>query len=128
MITLLSLIIYEGKFMNKDLQKSRNRQYFIDTAKDLLLKEGFSQLTIRNIGEAAGFSYATIYNYFQDLNHLLWHVAMSFIGEIVRSFEKELANKPYSLQDLKTIYRAYAGYFLKNPNVFYLIFFHLLGG
>ena len=93
----------------------------------MVLKEGISDLSVRKIGEAAGFSYATIYNYFKDLNHLLWHVTMSFINDITGFLGVLLGKKPFFLADAQTLYRAYSDYFLERPNVFQLLFFGQIG-
>ncbi|MDP4092633.1 MAG: TetR/AcrR family transcriptional regulator, partial [Bacillota bacterium] len=58
--------------MNKELQKSRMKKYFIDAAKEILVNEGVSNVSVRKVGEVTGYSYATIYNYFKNLDHLLW--------------------------------------------------------
>lgn len=54
----------------KDIQKERVRRYFLDAAKELIASEGLADLTTKKIGEKAGFSYATIYNYFANFNEL----------------------------------------------------------
>ena len=113
--------------MTTKLQKDRNKQYFIDAAKNAVISDDVSNVTVRKIAEIAGFSYATIYNYFRDFDHLLWHVVGSCIDDVVDSLESHLGNKPYTFKKIKEIYREYVGYFLLKPNVFRLIFFHQIG-
>ena len=113
--------------MATKLQKDRNRQYFIEAAKKVVITDGVSNVTVRKIADIAGFSYATIYNYFHDINHLLWHVVMSCIEDVVHSLERHIGRKPYTFGRIKEIYREYVEYFLRNPNVFRLIFFHQIG-
>ena len=48
--------------MTTDLQKTRNKQYFIDAAKSVVITDGVTNVTVRKVAEIAGFSYATIYN------------------------------------------------------------------
>ena len=109
------------------LQKNRNKQYFIEAAKNVVITDDVSNVTVRKIADIAGFSYATIYNYFHDLNHLLWHVVISCIDDVVHSLERHLGSKPYTFSRIKEIYREYVGYFLQKPNVFRLVFFHQIG-
>ena len=113
--------------MATKIQKTRIKQYFIDAAKNAVIKKGVSNVTVREIAEIAGFSYATIYNYFKDLNHLLWHVVMSCIDDLVHTLDRHLENKPYTFSRIKEIYQEYIGYFLQRPNIFRLIFFHQIG-
>ncbi len=107
--------------MTTKLQRDRNERYFVEAAKSLVISEGVSNVTVRKIADVAGFSYATIYNYFRNINHLLWHVAMSFIEDIVQSLEPYLGDKPYTLRRIREIYHEYVGYFLERPNVLHLI-------
>ena len=113
--------------MATQLHKNRNKQFFIEAAKNVVLAGDISNLTVRKIADIAGFSYATIYNYFHDLNDLLWHVVMSCVDDVVHALEKKLGSKPYTYDRIKGIYREYIGYFLLNPNVFRLIFFYQIG-
>jgi AcrR family transcriptional regulator len=113
--------------MTTKLQKVRIRQYFVEAAKSLVIADGVSNVTVRKIAEIAGFSYATIYNYFRDINHLLWHVLMSFIEDTVQFLEPHLGSKPYTLGKIKEIYQEYVRYFLQRPNVLDLIIAHQIG-
>ncbi len=45
-------------------QKTKIRQKLLSTAVDLFSKKGFSDVTMREISSAAGFSQSTIYSYF----------------------------------------------------------------
>jgi AcrR family transcriptional regulator len=113
--------------MSTNIQKQRNKEFFISAAKKIVLEQGVENATVRNIADFAGFSYATIYNYFEDLNHLLWHVMLSYIHDVLHLLEKPLSQESFRLMDIKRIYTMYVKHFLKYPNVFRLIFFSDLG-
>jgi len=113
--------------MPSELQKDRVRGYMIEAAKKLILADGVDAVSIRKIGGMAGFSYATMYGYFTNRNHLLWHVTMSFIDDIVRALRPLLAKERFSTTEIKQVYRAYVDYFEKNPKVFGLLFFDQIG-
>jgi len=67
----------------KDIQKERVRRYFLDAAKDIIVTEGVSAVTSKKVGERAAYSYASIYNYFENQNAL--------ICEAVEEIAKECA-------------------------------------
>lgn len=46
--------------------------YFIDAANQIIENEGIESVTIRKVADIAGYNSATLYNYFNDLNHLLF--------------------------------------------------------
>ena len=57
---------------NKELQEKRMKGYFIQATKDILKGEGLKGISVRNIADQAGYSYATLYNYFKDINDLVF--------------------------------------------------------
>ena len=55
---------------NKELQEQRMKGYFLQATKDMLKSEGLKSVNVRAIADRAGYSYATLYNYFKDINDL----------------------------------------------------------
>jgi DNA-binding transcriptional regulator YbjK len=56
----------------KQIQEQRMKSYFIQAAKDMLKGEGLKSLSVRSVADRAGYSFATLYNYFKDLNELIF--------------------------------------------------------
>ena len=52
---------------NKEIQEERVRSYFVQAANEILRGEGITNLSVRNVSEKAGYSYATLYNYFKNI-------------------------------------------------------------
>lgn len=100
------------------------KKYFIDAAKEILAAEGVENVSVRKIGEVTGYSYATIYNYFYNIEHLLYCTGIDFITDIMKIFEEDIKKKQYSIEDLKEMYKRYINYFITNPNIFKFFFFH----
>lgn len=65
----------DAKNIKKDYVKSK----FVEAAKAIILQDGVLSVTVRRIAEITGYSYATIYHYFQDLNELLLETKLSMI-------------------------------------------------
>lgn len=55
----------------KQVKKERTKRYFLDAAKDIIRSEGIAGLTTKKIGEKAAYSYASLYNYFENFNELV---------------------------------------------------------
>lgn len=107
---------------HKKLQKKRMMSYFIDAAKEIIKTEGVKNLTVRKVGEKAGYSYATIYNYFSDLNTLLFYCVMEFLEDCYVHMIK-FKNDEVDCREQIIIYAVeYFTFFLENPDLFYLIF------
>jgi len=84
-------------------------------------------LCCKEEGEKGGYSYATIYNYFNDLNTLLTYSVFDFFEDCYKymmSFKKNAENP----KDLIVTYAcAYFKYFAQNPDMFQLIFLEDFG-
>ena len=111
----------------KILKKQRIRTYFLEAAGEIILKEGVESVTVRKVADIAGYSYATIYNYFTDLNQLLWEVKKLMINDIVEALYKKMAGTAKDVDGIKKSFKMYVEYFLENPNVFKFFYFHHLG-
>lgn len=111
----------------KALQRQRVMRYLIDAAKKIIRDEGDGAVTVRKVADLAGYSYATIYNYFADVNELLWYAAADFLKEAVAAVEDVERGGARGVRLLKEAYRAYVSFYLANPAVYRLAFFRPLG-
>lgn len=112
--------------VNISKKSQQLRLYFAKTAKDMILKSGMNEVTIRNIAEEAGYAYATIYNHFDSLDELLWLTRSIIINDINDYFEKNTTGKPKNNSDLYELFCVYADYFIKNPSAYSFLYFHSL--
>ncbi|WP_425449049.1 TetR/AcrR family transcriptional regulator [Dethiothermospora halolimnae] len=112
---------------NKEIQKQRKMKYFIESAKEIIKEDGIKGVTARKVGQRAGYSYATIYNYFNDLNTLLAYCAFDFLEDCYKyliSFKDETKD---AKEQVISYALAYFRYFAENPDIFHLIFIEELG-
>jgi len=111
----------------RELQRNRIRSYFLEAAREIIIKEGHESVSVRRVADMAGYSYATIYNYFEDLNGLLWEVKNIMIRDIFENLMGKMKHETYDMAELKDGFKIYISYFIKNPNIFRFFFFHPLG-
>lgn len=112
---------------NKEIQRQRMMRYFIDATKEIIKEEGLKGISVRKVGEKAGYSYATIYNYFNDLNTLLNYCVFDFLEDCYK-YMISFKNDELNPREQIIIYAsAYIKYFVKNPDLFQLIFLEELG-
>jgi AcrR family transcriptional regulator len=112
---------------NKELQSQRMKRYFIDAAKEILAEDGVKKLSVRKVGDRAGYSYATIYNYFRDLNELLTYCLADMLEDAYRAL---IAERQEGLDPRAQLIRygeRYFSYFSENPVLFQLLFIEDLG-
>lgn len=110
------------KMKNKELQDSRMRQYFIDATKQILKGEGIQGVSVRNIAAQAGYSFATLYNYFRDVNDLVFLCIIDFQKECEEWVEEKTNDLPQGRDRLKAVIKAWMGYFIEYPGIFEMFY------
>lgn len=116
---MLKKMLSEDK---QNLKKSRIVTYFLDAAKEIIINEGVENVSVRKIADSAGYSYATIYNYFSDLNDLLRLVRGVMINDLVKELHISMEHFSHDIEGLKKIFQKYMAYFFENPNAFRFFF------
>lgn len=110
----------------KVIQEQRMRGYFIAATKDILRSEGVKSISVRNIADRAGYSFATLYNYFKDVKDLVFLCVEGFREECRAYVENKTEKVPRGQKRLKAIIAAYLEYFIQYPGIFELFFIEKL--
>ncbi|WP_073151264.1 TetR/AcrR family transcriptional regulator [Paramaledivibacter caminithermalis] len=107
----------------KKIQKRRMMGYFIDAANQIIEDEGIESVTIRKVADIAGYNSATLYNYFNDLNHLLFFASMKYLRDYAFSLPDYLKNSKNALDKFFNIWKCFCYHSFQNPKIYYIIFF-----
>ena len=107
---------------NKDLQTERMKGYFIEAAREILKGEGVAAASVRNIADRAGYSYATLYNYFSDVKDLIFVCVTDFQRECTDQVNQDTAGVQRGRETLRAMLHSYIRYFIQYPGVFELFF------
>ena len=102
-------------------EKEELRQEIVDAARELFVREGFDNVSMRKIAEKIEYSPTTIYLYFHDKADLLDYI----VEETLLKLEHKLAslrNGGDPLVELKAGLRAYIEYWTRHPNDFRVAF------
>jgi AcrR family transcriptional regulator len=108
--------------MNKAIQEERMRGYFIDAAMELIRAEGITVVTARNVAEKAGYSYATLYNYFEDIRDLIFSCLEVFMKECRVYVESNTVNCQSGKNKLIALTDEYVKFFVQYPGIFDLFY------
>jgi AcrR family transcriptional regulator len=98
-------------------EKEELRQEIMEAARELFVKEGFDNVSMRKIAEKIEYSPTTIYLYFQDKADLLDCI----VEETLLCLQAKLDSLQHgrdSVADLKNGLRAYIEYWTLHPNDF----------
>lgn len=110
--------------MNKKaIQKRRIMGYFIAAAKQIIEKEGVESVTIRKVADIAGYNSATLYNYFQDLDHLLFFASMNYLKDYAFDLQNYIAGSKNALDRFISIWKCFCYHSYNSPKIYYTIFF-----
>lgn len=109
-----------------EIKRERIKSFFLDATKKVIMEEGVENVTIRKVADIAGYSYATIYNYFSDLNELLWETKLLMIKDLIVIVNNRINIKNYDSKGIKDIFKTYISYYFENPNVFKFFYLHQL--
>lgn len=126
LIIFASLKFYKA-MTKKEIQEKRMKEYFIQATKDILKAEGINALSVRNIADKAGYSYATLYNYFKDINDLVFLCINDFQQECKLFVSKQSKKNSPGLDRLKASVQAYIDYFVEYPGIFDLFYLTKVG-
>jgi len=111
----------------KEIQEQRTKGYFINAAKELLKGEGLSAVSVRSVADKAGYSYATLYNYFQDLNDLIFECVRDFQAECELAVKSRIKKSGQGKDRIRATVLAYVQYFTEYSGVFELFFLERMG-
>jgi len=108
--------------VKNSIQEERMKSYFIEATKEILKGEGLRAVNVRSIAQKAGYSFATIYNYFKDAKDLVFECVRDFLDECEVFIKNETENVEHGKEKLKVISKAYIKYFIQYPSTFELFF------
>lgn len=99
------------------------RRHILDTARHLLVKEGYQDLSMRKIADAIGYSATSIYLYFDskdELLHALIHEGMMHLQD---ELEETAGRFPDDLlARLRALCRCFIDFGLDNPEYYEIMF------
>jgi len=109
-----------------NLKTQRVKGYFLEASKQIISSEGAENISARKIAEIAGYSYATIYNYFKDIDELLSETKALMVSDVVKHMRDVMGFAPQSIEDVKRLLIIYIRYHLDNPHIFRFFYFYRL--
>lgn len=108
----------------RDLRKERklhreqeNKQFILNAAENVFAKKGFAAATMDEIAEAAQFSKATIYRYFQAKQEIFMQVIVNTFDEAYKNCIKIKEKDLNSSEKLRELIRYILGYYQKKKNL-----------
>ncbi|QTD43545.1 TetR/AcrR family transcriptional regulator [Sporosarcina sp. Te-1] len=102
-------------------------KYFIEATVEVIEEEGINQVTIRKIADRAGYNSATIYNYFDEISHLVFFASMKLLKGYVEDVAQYINRGETSLEKYLLAWECFCKHSFQQPEIFHAVFIMDLG-
>lgn len=106
----------------KEIIKKKVMSHFIDVTDELINEIGINNITIRNIANKAGYNSATIYNYFENLDHLIFFGAMKNMRDYAQNLNSYLIGAENAMDRFLKVWECFCDYAYYSPDIYNAIF------
>lgn len=113
----------EASLARKELKRRRIMILFIQCAEQLLREDGINNLSIRKLADVTGYSSATLYSYFADLDELILYASFKYRREYLKRVAKEITPDMTSLEQYRRIYQIFNEYSFRDPKIYMNLYF-----
>lgn len=90
------------------------------------MAEGVENLSVRKVAQKAGYSYATIYHYFKDVEELLVQTKRVMVEDTASYMQAAVSAPPKNEAELQMLFTAYVRYHMEHPQIFRFFYFYRL--
>ncbi|WP_069130144.1 TetR/AcrR family transcriptional regulator [Rhodohalobacter halophilus] len=98
------------------------REEILDVSKELLLKHGFSKMSMRKIAKKANVTATSIYLHFKNKDDLLLALVEESIAKLNLVLRNSLDESVSPVAQLESLADAYVDYALENPQEYEIIY------
>ena len=95
-------------------------EFILNTATELFMTRNISDVTIKDIADAAGVGEATVYRYFKTKNNIVVAAAIN-LGKSVYKDYFDMSKGKTGYEKLEIFYKSYLNLFKKSPGHFYFV-------
>ncbi len=111
-----------GTKQRREREKKALRQNIMDAARELFVKEGYDNVSMRRVADKIEYSPTTIYLYFEDKASLLYAICEETFAKLAKRMEAITLKGDEPIEALRRGCRAYVDFGLKYPNHYKLTF------
>jgi AcrR family transcriptional regulator len=111
----------------KEIKITRMLEFFIEATEDVIEEEGIENVTARKIADLAGYTSSTIYNYFDELSHLVFFASLRFLNEYIEDLSVYIERADGPIDKYLSSWECFCKHSFNNPEIFSVIFISDLG-
>lgn len=110
---------------------TRHKKYmivsFMKCTKKIINEKGIDGVTIRKVAECSNMNSASIYTYFENVDHLIVFSIMDELTEYINDLPNVINNCSNSLEVFYAVWDSFANYSFNNSKAYMKLFFSNLG-
>ncbi|MDO4710778.1 MAG: TetR/AcrR family transcriptional regulator [Peptostreptococcaceae bacterium] len=110
----------------KGRYKKRAINAFVTATEKIMEEEGINKVTIRKVSDLAGYSSATIYSYFENIDHLILFSSMRFLDAYIQAIPEYIKDETTSIGVFKKVWECFAHHAFQRADIFNTLFFSKL--
>lgn len=110
-------------FMDAKEKKKKVMICFIEATEELMKEDDIDKISIRKIAKRAGYNSATLYYYFDDLEHLILFASIRYLREYTTALARKIKPTMTTLEKYRTVYETFNYYAFRSPVIFHNMFF-----
>ncbi len=108
---------FKGKY------KRRAINSFVNATEKIMMEEGINKVTIRKVSDLAGYSSATIYSYFENIDHLILFSSMKFLDVYIAALPEYIKDETTALGIFNKVWECFSRFAFQRAEIFYAMFF-----
>lgn len=102
--------------------KTNLKEKLLEASRELLLKEGFRNFSLRKVAREVGVSATSIYLHFDSKDHLLHTLMEESISELNSKLQRAASEKTDPIQKLENLARVYTRFALEHSREYQIIY------
>lgn len=111
----------------KELQTAKMYKIFINATVKVIEQEGIDRVTVRKVADVAGYTASTVYNYFDELSHLVFFASMRHLEDYNIHLESKLKEAKNPVEKYISTWEFFFEHSFKMPQTFNAVFMSNLG-
>ena len=108
---------------SKEGKIKRTMSNFIDVTDELIEEIGINNVTIRKVAEKAGYNSASIYNYFENLDHLIYFASLRNLKDYGMNLNTYLKKSRNAMDTFLLVWDCFCDHAYYKPEVYKALFF-----
>ncbi|MDI6797031.1 MAG: TetR/AcrR family transcriptional regulator, partial [Desulfatibacillaceae bacterium] len=110
------------KTTRNEEQIEQVRESIVQGALDLIVEEGYENLTMARLGARLKMTGANLYNYFENRDAMIIAIHKKIFSLLHEKLSQAVQSKSNPLNRVKSLVSAFVDFGIKNPNIYDIAF------